>query len=272
MSDQRGLQEAEDFAAYLDRYGGAAFAGYGVYDHIRHMYIYSRGHCEDERTNGRLFNAFVDLELNYMFIMKGVDIAAGIHNRLHSSGKVGSGSVLQDFDLFSGKVDVLFSLSSLSFRIRAFWDKYMGILFLLYDWQKYEDFYRSRSRRKYFSGNAKEWSEMSLYIRKCMTNVVKTLIIHSGRREEAKELENVVVSFPSPFLEIMGDLIDQSDEIRTPEAHGSGILRKWSLANLPIDRSRDFALVNHWNVVNEFMHALRATIAERSVPDSSPPQ
>ena len=52
------------------------------------------------------------------------------------------------------------------------------------------------------------------------------------------------------------------DAVRTPEAHGSGFLRKWTLANLPIDRSRDFSLMNHWNNGNEFMQALRMTIAE----------
>ena len=72
---------------------------------------------------------------------------------------------------------------------------------------------------------------------------------------------NLCVSFPEPFLRILGDIITMVDAVRTPEAHGAGFLRKWTLANLPIDKSRDFALMNHWNIGNEFMQALRTTIA-----------
>ena len=162
------------------------------------------------------------------------------------------------------------ALSALSFRARAFWDKYMGILFLLYEWSKYEKFVRAKSRKKYFVNNAEDWPEISLHFRKCLTNVVRTWLIHSEQREAAREIDkiNFIVDFPDPFLKIMGDLIVMTDPIRTAEAHGTGILRKWSLANVPIDRSRDFSLINHWNVVNEFMHALRATIGEYPIRNS----
>ena len=111
-----------------------------------------------------------------------------------------------------------------------------------------------------------------MHFRKCLTNIVRTWLIHSQNREATREIDRLkfVFTFPDPFLQIMVELIDMSDQVRTPEAHGSGSLRKWSLANLPIDRSRDFALINHWNVVNEFMQALRATIEEYSFQNSSP--
>lgn len=261
------LQEASNFATYISRYGDSIFSGYNICDHIRNIYMYSRTHCEDNRINGKLLNAYIDLELTYLFMMKDVHLAGGTHNQLHSAGKTESGSVLQDFELFSGKMEILNALSALSFRVRAFWDKYMGILFLLYEWSKYEKFVRAKSRKKYFVNNAEDWPEISLHFRKCLTNVVRTWLIHSEQREAAREIDklNFIVDFPDPFLKIMGDLIVMTDAIRTAEAHGTGILRKWSLANVPIDRSRDFSLINHWNVVNEFMHALRATIGEYSI-------
>ena len=265
------LQEADNFATYISRYGDTIFSGYNICDHIRNIYMYSRIHCEDDRINGKLLNAYVDLELTYLFMMKDVNLACGTHNRLHNTGKIGSDSVLQDFELFSGKVDILNALSALSFRIRAFWDKYMGILFLLYEWQKYEKFIKAKSRKNYFVKNAQMWHEISLHFRKCLTNIVRTRLIHSQKREAASEIDSLdfVVPFPDPFLSIMGDLIQMSDAVRTPEAHGSGFLRKWSLANYPIDRSRDLALINYSNDINEFMHALRATIGEYYVQNSS---
>ena len=266
------LQDAEDFARHLGRYGASIVDGYNVCDHFRDIFTYSRTHCEDERINGKLLNAYVDLELNYVFTLKDVHLAGGRHNQLHNSGKLASASVLEDFELFSGKLDILCALSALSFRVRAFWDKYMGILFLLYEHDKYEKYVKAGSRKAYFIKNAKDWPDISLHFRKCLTNIIRTWLIHSEQRKAAKEIDNLnlIVPFPDPFLKIVGDVIAMVDDIRTPEAHGSGFLRKWSLANIPIDRSRDFSLINHWNVINEFMHALRATIGDYSVQNSLP--
>ena len=148
----------------------------------------------------------------------------------------------------------------------------MGILFLLYEWNKYESFVKAKSRKNYFVKNAKQWPEISLHFRKCLTNVVRTWLIHSDQREAAKEVDDLelIIPFPDPFLKIVGDMIGMVDDIRTPEAHGSGLLRKWSLANIPIDKSRDFSLINHWNVANGFMHALRETINDCFVQNSMP--
>ncbi len=265
------LQDAEDFATCISRYGGATITGYNLCDDIRNVYKYSRIHCDDDRINGKLLNACVDLELTYLFMMKDVNLAGGIYNQLHSRGRIASGAVLQDFELFSGKTDILYALSALSFRIRAFWDKYMGVLFLLYECRRYEKFVKAKSRKSYFFKHARDWPEISLHFRKCLTNIVRTWLIHSEKREAAKEIDNrnLIIPFPDPFLKIMGDVIGMVDDIRTPEAHGSGLLRKWTLANLPANRSKDFSLINHCNVASEFMSALRATIGEYSAQNLS---
>ena len=261
------LEDAETLGTYLSRYANSVLSGYNVCDDICNIYKYSRIHCQDDRINGKLLNACIDLELTYLFMTKNANIASGTHNQLHTKGKLASGSVLKDFELFSGKLDILDDLSTLSFRIRAFWDKYMGILFLLYEWAKYEKFIRTKSRRKYFIRHAQEWPQISPHFQNCLTNIVRTWLIHSQIREAVKEIDrlNYIFPFPDPFLRILDELIAMSDAVRTSEAHGSGYLRKWSLANLPINRSRDFTLVNHWNVTNEFMHALRMTIGDGCV-------
>ena len=68
----------------------------------------------------------------------------------------------------------------------------------------------------------------------------------------------------SPFPEHLARIIDTLDEVRTAEVHGTGILRKWSLAMLPLHESKDAWLINHWNIANSFMHALRRELLERA--------
>ena len=267
------LQEAANFATYLSRYGDSIISGYNICDHIENTYNYSRMHSENDRSNGKLLHAYLDLELTNLFIMKDMSLSGGTNNQLNNRGKIASTSVLEDFELFSGKIDILYALTALVFRLRAFWDKYMGMLFLLYDCQKYEKFIKAKSRKNYFVKSAHDWPIISLHFQNCLTNIVRTWLIHSGQRDAAKEIDNrnLIVPFPDPFLKIMGDLIRMVDDIRIPEAHGAGFLRKWTLANFPIDKSRDFSLINHWNVANAFMHALRAAIGEYSI-QSSPPR
>ena len=101
------LSDAEDFGSYISRYGETTISGYNVCEHIRNTYKYSRIHCDDNRTNGKLLHAYIDLELTYLFMMKDVHQAGGTSNQLHTKGKIASGSVLQDFELFCGKMDIL---------------------------------------------------------------------------------------------------------------------------------------------------------------------
>ena len=267
------LQEAEAFGASISRYSGSTTTstGYDICDPIRNIYNYSRIHSKNDRINGKLLNAYIDLELTYLFMFKDSIKAASTHNRLHNTGKTELGSILDDFDLFSDKMDILYFLSAFSFRIRAFWDKYMGVLILLHEDQKYEKYIKDKSRRSFFVRHAKRWPGISIHLRKCLTNTVKTWLVHSGQQEAVKQLdsENGLVTFPDPFLEVLDEIIQMVDTIRTPEAHGAGFLRKWTLANLPIDRSKDFTLINHWNIGNEFMQALRMTIAEVAAQSSS---
>ena len=265
------LQDAEAFEAYINRYGEAtSFSGYDMRGAILNIYKYSRVHSKDDQINGQLLNASVDLELTYLFIMKDSLLAGGAYNRLHDIGKIALGSVLDDFELFSGKLDILYALSAFSFRMRAFWDKYMGVLFLLYEHNRYDKYVDARSRKKFFMRHAQEWPEISVHLRKCLTNIVRTGLINAGQREAVRDIDNrkLCIPFPDPFLKILGEIIAMVDAVRTPEAHGAGFLRKWALANLPIDKSRDFALMNHWNMGNEFMQALRTTIAEYSAQSS----
>ena len=196
------IQDAEAFAAYISRYREATSSpspsGYDMRGPILNVYKYSRVHSKNDRINGRLLNAYIDLELTCLFMTKDSLLAAGTHNQLHDKGATASGSVLDDFQLFSGKVDILYSLSALSFRMRAFWDKYMGVLFLLYEHQKYEKYVDDRSRKNFFMKHAREWSGISVHLRKCLTNIVRTALIHSGQREAVRDIDNRNLCLPVP--------------------------------------------------------------------------
>lgn len=64
--------------------------------------------------------------------------------------------------------------------------------------------------------------------------------------------------FPETFLDVFFTYIEQLDnKYRTPEAHLTGSIRKWSLSMLPIEKSRDFDLLAHWNIANSMMKGLR---------------
>ena len=41
------------------------------------------------------------------------------------------------------------------------------------------------------------------------------------------------------------------NELRTPEAHGTGALRKWSFTLEPINEDPSMKLIGYWNVINE---------------------
>ena len=218
-------------------------------------------YCNRRIHRGKLFNAVVDLEFTYLFMQRDVCSSAGVWNHLFSPDKPQVESVLADFRKFSGKVDILYNLTAFSFRCRAFWDKYMGILVLLYDEAHYEKLLRANSRKKAFRNIAGHWNEFSLPIQKCLGKVLYDRRVNSDQDDRVTEiLKDAVVLFPHPFLDMFFLLLRELDAIRTAEAHGAGMLRKWSLSMLPLERTRDFGLINHWNLANSFVKALRETV------------
>ena len=260
----QSLEEAQKFASFLNQYytrkcgSGSTRSDFEPY--ISTLYSYCQGHCSNEK----LFNAVIDLEFTYLFMMRDCGSSAGVWNQRFSPDKPQVETVLKDFNKFSGKMDILYHLTSFSFRCRAFWDKYMGILILLYDEKNYDRYCEARSRKNMFKKIAKQWSTFSPHIQKCLAKVLHDRQVQVGPRNKTTELpKDDALPFPDPFLSIMSELIEELDNIRTAEAHGTGRLRKWSLSMFPLDKSRDFGLINHWNIANSFMHAFRQTILDR---------
>ena len=258
----QSLEEVKQFDSLFDRYAAARTHSSGdpvTKDYLTLLYLHCQKHC----ATGRLFNAVVDLEFTYLFMHMDVGKCAGIWNERFSPKHPQIDSVLQDFHKFSGKMDILCSFNSFAFRCRSFWDKYLGILILLYDEEKYDQYFKGQSRKKTFKKIANEWSEISPHIRKSLSKIVVDQNREKGENATLKrELSNLDIAFPSPFIEMLLELIEGLDTVRTAEAHGTGMLRKWSLSTLPLERTRDFGLINHWNIANDFMKALRKTLLD----------
>ena len=261
----QSLQEAKRFEALFNKYAAAKTGISSNPDNKDYLTtLYS--HCQEYCTTGQLFNAVVDLEFTYLFMHVDVGVCAGLWNDRFSPKHPQVESVLQEFHKFSGKMDILCSFNSFAFRCRSFWDKYLGILILLYEEDKYDQYYKARSRKRAFRKIAAGWGEISSHIRISLARTVNMLNNRDGSRTtQRKVMEKEGIAFPSPFIETFLELIESLDIIRTAEAHGTGMLRKWSLSTLPLDRSRDFGLINHWNMANNFMKALQKTLLDRAV-------
>ena len=265
----QSLEEARRLETLLNRYASATTRSGGLIapkNYLTTVFSYSQNHGAD----GRLFNAVVDLEFTYLFMRRDVRASAGMWNERFSPKHPQVDSILHDFHKFSGKMDILYSLNSFAFRCRAFWDKYLGLLILLYDEEKYDRYFKGQSRKKAFQKIARIWTDLSPHFRTCLAETLDNLRSQSGIKTNLVTESTIEdIPFPSPFIEILLNLIEGLDSIRTAEAHGTGVLRKWSLSTLPLDKTRDFGLIDHWNMANRFMKALQKTVLDRAAAEGS---
>ena len=229
------------------------------------VYEFARTHRQD----GRLLWAVIDLELTYLSMMRDVHGAAGVWNVRFNPASPKPASVLDDPYAFAGKLDILHNMTSFALRCRAFWDKAMGILFLLYDNSSYEAFTQSSRRKRFFNKRASSWPSLSSHLLKSLDKVdVVDLATQPGLPDRAisPPYSPRVASNP-PFHEHLTQIIDTLDnKVRTAESHGAGTLRKWSFAMLPLHESKDAWLFNHWNIATGFTHALHRTLLDLDEP------
>ena len=200
-------------------------------------------HAQREGAN-RLFAAAYDLEITFLFMEVDTCEAAGTHNLQFAPGRAHEDSVpLLDDAAFGGKMDNLGHLTAFALRCRAFWDKVMGVLFLLCEPAKYEAFTRASRRKRFFAKNAAEWPDPPPHLLRFL------------------EDSNFRGLDPNPrFPHILERVMEHLDGIRTAEAHGTGTLRKSTLGTVPIDESGHASLLAHYNIALGTMRALRRTL------------
>ncbi len=224
-------------------------------------------------TPGQLFWATVDLEITHMFMELDMAASVDVWNEHFSRGRPhADASPLQSPDALHTKMTRLHKLTSFTLRCRAFWDKYVGILFLLYDPTNYERFIQGGSKLKFLTNHARDWPPLSPHLKQCLDNHTFESIAASaglnnttpgGKSEPRTGVP--ASSFPDNLLGI----IDNLNRIRTAEAHGTGTLRKWVLTKLSPRQSKEAWLIINFNGSVYFMNALRETLRDFARSTSS---
>lgn len=267
------VQEAATFEAFLERYTRSVTETSIVPDKLlSNLYT----HCAAE-GDLRLFYVVLDLEIIRVFLLSDARTPGGLWNQTLSVDYTDK-TILNDFATFRARMAILDSFNSMALRLRACWDKYMGILVLLHETDKYEVYLKASSRKRKFKNLAAGWSvTISPDILRAITTVTRNWIVYATRElrdnpsvpdaaktaadEILEYLSNNNLEYPEPGLTQMLTHIGAVDHIRTAEAHGSGILRKWSLASLPPGTSRDFSLYNHSNDFSHYMGGLHKALS-----------
>ena len=239
----RSSREAQAFQLRLAQYRERRCGGQDLLrpEFLRDLFSYA--HSEGA---GRLFVAAYDLEITFLFMEIDICAVAGVHNLQFAPGRPYAGSVpLFDDAAFAGKMDTLEHLSGFALRCRAFWDKVMGVLFLLCDRANYENFAAASSRKRFFAKHAANWPDPPPHLLQFLKD--------PNFRGFDSNLR---------FPQILKRVMEHLDAIRTAEAHGTGTLRKSTLGTLPIVESDHVSLVAHWNIALGTMRALRRTLED----------
>ena len=257
------MQEASRFAEFLSRYS-KSFGHENVVpkDLFGSLYAHSKD-CECLR----LFYAFLDIEIVWTLLLRDAGVPGGLWNSVLSEHH-SVNTVLNDYSTFQTRMNILDSFNSMALRLRACWDKYLAILVLLFEADQYDDFNSSSSRKRKFRKLAEGWTgRISPHIVRAITTVTRNWVVYATRNVrtdsctsdvEKSHIDDLLddlsrnnLDYPEPAIGQMLSHIEVVDRIRTAEAHGPGVLRKWSLSSLPPGASRDFSLYNYWN---DFLH------------------
>lgn len=105
------------------------------------------------------------------------------------------------------RIEMLNHSQSFALRIRAFWDKYMGLLVLLLNAEVYERFLSAPTRQGFFR-------------------------------------ENFALLLNPEFFTLIMRVVDVANEVRTPEAHHAGALRKFILGEEELKATPDSPYFN----------------------------
>ena len=239
----RSCREAQEFQFRLGQYRKRRCGGT---DLLRPGYLHDLYSFAQRGDATRLFAAVYDLEITFLFMEMDICSTAGTHNLQFAPGRPHENSVPLFSDAaFAGKMDTLEHLTAFALRCRAFWDKVMGVLFLLSEPAKYDAFTSNRSRRRFFANRAAEWPDPPSHLLGFLQD------------------PNFRALDPKPrFPDILVQVMDSVDTIRTAEAHGAGRLRKSALGTVPVEESLHATLLAHYNIGLGTMKALRRTLEE----------
>lgn len=179
----------------------------------------------------KLFASLLDLWLTFVSMHLDMCAFGGTWNMSFSNGKLEGGSILDSQEKFTGKMDIHRHCTAYALRYRAFWDKWMGFMILLMMPAKYEEFCRAKSRKRAFG----KLLESSGQLGSDLTRLIAERLTHFD------------------------------DKFRTPEAHGPGVMRKWTLSMQSMTENPLMDLIGFWNLANIVMQQLGAHFRQGTI-------
>lgn len=211
----KNREEVESFENLLAQY--TKTRGQLSLSHISLTSVYDA--LQEREDGGKVFTAILDIQINFMLLYCDSHSVGATWNQLFSKGKFEGGSVLDNPVKFFGKMDIHRFNTSYILRYRALWDKLMGFLILLFVPNEYDRFCKSKSKKKSFKKIAHGVPQLT--------------------DEFVLSLENMLQKFDNEF--------------RTAEAHGTGVLRKYSFTMESMHQNPQIELVGYWNMLNDFI-------------------
>ena len=211
----------------MTRYGGNIV-------HISLPNAFSK--CQNLNQGAKFFTAIFDIYVNACLLWMDT-YELGCTANAEIKLKKGNLSVLENSELFKLRMNEHRHANSFVFRYRAIWDKIMGLIVLLSEPFRYEDYMSAKSRKAAF-----------------------------------KKISESSTAFPKDFADSISKILTSFDnEFRTPEAHGTGRLRKFTFAlGDPPDRPTIELSLRYWNILNEVLHQLGSIIENLPImPESA---
>lgn len=189
------IEEARIFENNLSAYmqSQTGFVSLPYYFNLCDWFSYCKK--KNPEIGGQIFTAILDIKINITLLEICKDRAVKAWQEYQSISKNNDLNIISEPNFFKLSLIILENLTTFSFRYRALFDKIFGLIILEKAPNKYDEFRRSRSRKTKF-----------------------TKIINENNLIESNIVEKLQV------------LLKQFDkEFRTPEAHGTGSMRKWVL-------------------------------------------
>ncbi|SDG06678.1 MULTISPECIES: hypothetical protein [unclassified Duganella] len=187
-------------------------------------------YCQNLDHGGKLFSAVFDIHINCALMYREIIDAGGTWNENFSKAKNNGIPVLKSTINFEKKMDIHRHNTAFIFRYRAMWDKLMGLLVLYFYPDRYDSFVSSQSRKKAFG---KIWQDHHFVTPGFLADFAQRL-----------------TAFDNTF--------------RTPEAHGTGSLRKWSFTMHSLDETPQIDLIRQWNYFIEIFPIIEKIFLEVS--------
>jgi hypothetical protein len=170
----------------------------------------------------KIFASIVDIQINFLYLHVDSVTSGGYSNVINREYAIrtNSGSELPLNEAIATLIKIHHADTAFCLRYRAIWDKIMGLCFLLYCPEKYEQYNKAKSKIKFFTNNLSNNSDVK--------NLINNYAIVGSLQDFLREFE---------------------EGIRTPEIHGTGVLRKYAF-NIDPEKRINFGM-SYWNPLNE---------------------